>query len=187
MPPVPSLSSPLLLHRLHRWGGLLTAAIILFYSLTGILLNHRQAFDYFQSSETTKVSVPTADLTAINGFIDQYRQAIKRSDAPEVIRIKGGKTIELLYGSHGQTTYTIDPVAGTMVVESKRPSQPLYLLNKLHKAAKTSPLWLWLSDALSLFLVVATLSVLLAMRYRPLDYWLLALGLALCLGGGLLA
>ena len=74
-----------------------------------------------------------------------------------------------------------------MEVESKHPSQPLYFLNKLHKAAKTSPLWLWLSDALSLILIIATLSILLAMRYRPLDYCLLGLGFALCLTGGLFA
>ena len=183
----PSTFSTPLLHKLHRWGGLLTASLVLFYSLTGILLNHRQLFAYFQTSQISRESVPKSDLTAINAFIAQYRDQIKRTDAPEVIRIKDGKTIELLYGSHGQTTYTIDPSAGSMEVESKHPSQPLYFLNKLHKAAKTSPLWLWLSDALSLILIIATLSILLAMRYRPLDYCLLGLGFALCLTGGLFA
>lgn len=176
-----------LLHKLHRWGGLLTAAFILFYSLTGLILNHRQAFTYFQSSQITRQAVPKTELTAINAFIGQYREQIKRDDAPEVIRIKDGKTIELLYGSHGQTTYTIDPSAGSMEVETKHPSQPLYLFNKLHKAAKTSPLWLGLSDALSLALIIATVSILTAMRYRPLDLCLLSAGLALCLAGGLLA
>jgi hypothetical protein len=181
-PPITSL-----LHKLHRWGGLLTAAFILFYSLTGLILNHRQAFTYFQTSHIAHQSVPKTELTAINAFIAQYREQIKRDDAPEVIRIKDGKTIELLYGSHGQTTYTIDPSAGLMNVETKHPSQPLYFFNKLHKAAKTSPWWLILSDALSLALIVATVSILATMRYRPLDLCLLTAGLALCLAGGLLA
>ena len=179
--------SPSILHTLHRWGGLLTAAFILFYSLTGLVLNHRQLFSYFQSSQISHQAVPKTDLTAINAFIGQYREQIKRADAPEVIRIKDGKTIELLYGSHGQTTYTINPAAGTMEVETKSPSQPLYFFNKLHKAAKTSTVWLALSDALSLALIVATISILTAMRYRPLDFCLLTLGLVLFLAGGVLA
>lgn len=178
---------PLLLHRLHRWCGLLTAAFILFYSLTGILLNHRQAFDYFQTSRTNRFTVPKTDLAPVNDFIARYRHEIKRDDAPEVIRIKDGRTIELLYGSHGQTTYVIDPAAGSMEMESKFPSQPLAFFNKLHKAAKTSGLWLWLSDALALALILATASILLAMRYRPLDCCLLAAGVLLAVAGGFLA
>ncbi len=185
--PAPLFRQTPLLHRLHRWGGLLGAALILFYTLTGIILNHRQAFDYFQSRRTMRVAAPKTDLAAVNDFIARYRQEIKRHEAPEVIRIKDGKTIELLYGSHGQTTYTIDPAAGTMEVETKSPRQPLYFLNKLHKAAKTKDLWLWLSDGLALILIVTTASILMAMRYRPLDYCLLAAGLLLSLAGGLLA
>jgi hypothetical protein len=181
------LPSTAILHRLHRLGGLLAAACILFYSLTGIILNHRQAFAYFQSTQVTTAPVPTADLSTINEFISRYQQVIKRQDAPEVIRIKGGKTIELLYGSHGQTTYTIDPAAGLMTVETKTANEPLSLLNKLHKGAKVSALWLWLSDALAVVLILSTLAVLTTMRYRACDYWLLTVGLGVGLLGGFLA
>ncbi|MBA3015821.1 MAG: PepSY-associated TM helix domain-containing protein [Proteobacteria bacterium] len=179
-------SAPLL-HALHRIGGLITATFILCYSLTGIVLNHRQAFDYFQTSQIAQFSAPKADLGAINEFIGHYREQIGRPDAPEVIRIKNGATIELLYGSHGQTTYTIDPAAGTMKVETKSPNQPLYFLNKLHKAAKTHAAWLWLSDALALCLIVSTVSVLFIMRFRTSDYCLLLAGIGLCLAGGMIA
>lgn len=180
------LSTPIL-HALHRMGGLLTAIFILCYSITGVVLNHRQAFDYFQTSQKTKLPAATADLAIVNDFIAQYRAQIGRPDAPEVIRIKNGSTIELLYGSHGQTTYTIDPKAGTMEKETKSPSQPLYFLNKLHKAAKTRPAWLWLSDALALCLIVSTVSILSVMRYRATDIVLLLAGIGLCLAGGFVA
>lgn len=175
------------LHTLHRLGGLITAAFIFCYSLTGIVLNHRQSFDYFQTSQITQSPTAKSDLTVINDFIGQYRAQIGRPDAPEVIRIKNGASIELLYGSHGQTTYTIDPAAGTMKVETKSPSQPLYFLNKLHKASKTTAAWLWLSDALSLCLIVSTVSILTVMRYRLMDYCILLGGIGLCLAGGMLA
>lgn len=175
------------LHTLHRVGGLVTATFILCYSLTGIVLNHRQAFGYFQDSQIAEFPAPKADITAINDFIALYRKQIGRKDAPEVIRIKNGTTIELLYGSHGQTTYTIDPKAGAMKMETKSPSQPLYFLNKLHKAAKTKAAWLWISDILALLLIVSTVSILRVMRYRTTDYCLLLAGIGLCLAGGLVA
>ncbi len=185
MPPICPAST--LLHRLHRWGGLLAAVVMLFYGVTGLLLNHRQLFDYFQHTETTRMTVPVADLGPVNAFVDQYRRAINRPEAPEVIRIKDGRHIELLYGAHGQTTYRIDPKAGLMRVETKSPREPLYLLNRLHKAAKTSGAWLWISDILSLAMLVSVASILLAMRYRPLDICLLAVGVGACLLGGVLA
>lgn len=175
------------LHTLHRVCGLLTAAFILCYSLTGIVLNHRQAFDYFQTSRIEKFQAAKSDLKVINDFIGQYREQIGRPDAPEVIRIKNGTTIELLYGSHGQTTYTINPATGSMQVETKSPNQPLYFLNKLHKASKTKAVWLWLSDALSLCLIVSTVSILTVMRYRPMDYYIALAGIGLCLAGGFFA
>jgi len=174
------------LRSLHRWGGMLTSAFLLFYSASGLILNHRQAFSYFQTSHTEQRAVPQSSLAPINQFIDQYRELTGQQEAPSVIRIKDGKTVELLYGSHGQTTYTIDPSAGAMQVERKGPSQPLFLFNKLHKAAKTGPLWLMVSDVLSLALILATLAILATMRYRALDLCLLAAGCLLCLGGGLL-
>jgi len=175
------------LHTAHRLGALLSAIFILGYSITGILLNHRQAFDYFQASQKATLPAAKADLAIVNDFIAQYRAQIGRPDAPEVIRIKNGGTIELLYGSHGQTTYTIDPKAGSMEVETKTPSQPLYFLNKLHKAAKTRLAWLWLSDALALCLIASTVSILSVMRYRTTDFVLLLVGIGLCLTGGLIA
>jgi len=174
------------LHTLHRWGAMLTTAFLLFYSLSGLILNHRQAFAYFQTSQTEQRAVPQGSLTPINSFIDQYRELIGRDEAPSVIRIKDGKIVELLYGSHGQTTYTIDPGAGTMKVENKSPSQPLFLFNKLHKAAKTGPLWLLASDVLCLALILASLAILATTRYRKVDLCLLATGFLLCLGGALL-
>lgn len=57
------------LRTLHRWGGMLTSAFLLFYSASGLILNHRQAFSYFQTSHTEQRAVPQGSLAPINQFI----------------------------------------------------------------------------------------------------------------------
>lgn len=176
-----------LLHKIHRWGGLFLAFFILFYCLTGILLNHRQTFDYFTDKEIHTQQISAADLTALTSFIDHYKKQINRPDNPTVIRIRDNSIIEFLYGSHGKTTYSIDAERGTMEVSTKHPRQPFAWLNQLHKTMGTGPFWLILTDLFSFFAVLTTLSVMIVMKYRPIDFAMMAAGIVLSLAGVLLA
>lgn len=67
-----------LLFKLHRWGGLILAAFILFYCVTGILLNHRNAFDYFTIKAHSRGRVEVSDTTALEAFLQQYKTRINR-------------------------------------------------------------------------------------------------------------
>lgn len=175
------------LHALHRLGGLFLTLFVLFYSFTGILLNHRQAFDYFIDSRSTMSMVEPADPSAVIAFIDHFKQQIQEKETPKIIRIRADNTVEFLYGSHGKITYIINPLTGSMETIHKQDQAPFHFLNKLHKAAGTSLLWAIISDLLSLLLVMITLASLVTMRYRPIDYLILTIGIVLCLAGGLLA
>ena len=172
---------------IHRWSGLLLAGCVVFYCATGLLLNHRQRFGYFQKKITTSRQVTIADERPLMDFIASYRRQIDRADSPRVIRIRDNGVIEFLYGSHGRTTYVIDPRAGTMTRIDKQDIEPWQYLNRLHKAWRTSRAWLVLADAAAVLLVLVTISGLFVPRYRRLDWWLLAGGvvvLALALMGG---
>ena len=175
------------LHKIHRWGGLILAFFILFYSITGILLNHRKAFNYFIIKDSFQQKVLPADISEINKFIDHYKNQINRSDDPKLIRIRNGQTIEFLYGSHGKTTYIIDPISGSMEVIQKQSSLPLFWLNALHKASQTSTLWIIITDFFSVLLIVITLASMIVMRYRPIDFALIATGISILIMGGLFA
>lgn len=177
----------ILMRKIHRWGGLLIAAFVIFYCITGILLNHRKFFDYFNSKERMQYSVSVPEMKSINSLIDSYRGVIERSDDPTVIRIRGDKTIELLYGSHGKTTYIITPEKGLMVKVEKFPDQPLHWLNRLHKAAMTSQSWILLTDFISALIIVITLTGLIILRYRPLDCIMVFGGVAVLFAGALLS
>jgi len=176
-----------LLFKLHRWSGLVLAAFILFYCVTGILLNHRAAFDYFVGKESQSSTVAVSDTSALDTFLEKYKARINRTDDPKVIRIRDDRTIEFLYGSHGKTTYVIDPAQGTMEIIEKHPVQPLAWLNDLHKSAKTSALWLWLTDLVALVIIGLTVTGLLVVRYRKLELFLLTGGVVLLVVGGMLA
>ncbi|MFC1513216.1 PepSY-associated TM helix domain-containing protein [Thermodesulfobacteriota bacterium] len=176
-----------LLFDLHRWGGLLLATLVVFYCVTGILLNHRGDFNYFISKEHQEVQVAVSDTSSLEAFLANYKQQINRADDPKVIRIRKDRTIEFLYGSHGKTTYIIHPAEGRMEIVKKHYQQPLTFLNDLHKAAKTSFLWVILADLAAAVIIGVTITGLLVFKYRRLDFVLLGGGLLLLCAGAWLA
>lgn len=166
-----------LLRTIHRWGGLLVAAFVLFYALTGILLNHRKTFSYFYRLKIKKTHIAPSDTKKIREFVEHYKSLIKRQDDPTVIKIKGSDTVEFLYGSHGLVRYIIMPEKGDIVRKEKVFVEPLNRLNNvLHKAAKTSMLWVVFSDLFSGILILSTLAGLFIFRYRRIDIFMLVSG-----------
>ncbi len=144
--------------RWHRIGGALVTVPLVFYALTGILLNHRRTFGYFQDRRIETRPVEPMDIAPLREFLAFYKDRIGREDDPAVIRIRGGTTVEFLYGTHGRTTYVIDPVAGRLTRIVKTYREPWATLNRLHKAFKTPGAWAWASDAVSLVIVAAALT-----------------------------
>jgi hypothetical protein len=158
---------------LHRWTGMILVAFVGFYCFTGLILNHRHAFSYFVEQQRSISPVPVQEPEQLRSFIESYKDLINRSDDPTVIRIKDGNIIEFLYGSHGKTTYVIDPKKGTMEKVDKIYQQPWTWLNNLHKAFKTSDLWLVVADGAALAILFLGLSGVLLIRLRVVDCLLL--------------
>jgi hypothetical protein len=173
--------------KLHRWTGLLLTGFILFYCLTGLLLNHRRSFDYFQTRHSTVSEVEVQGQDVLKEFIDKYKQLIGRDDDPAVIRIKTGGIIEFLYGSHGRTTYVIDSMKGVMTRIDKKERRLWHWLNRLHKSYKTAFSWLLLTDVVALLIIFLSLSGLVISRYARQDVLLLIMGAVLLLLGMALA
>lgn len=172
---------------MHRWAGLVLLGFVLFYSLTGLLLNHRKSFGYFQTRHETVSVIEGQQQDVLNKIIATYKQQIGRDDDPTVIRLKQKGIIEFLYGSHGRTTYVIDSIKGEMTRIDKKEQQPWHWLNSLHKSYKVASTWLWLTDCIALLIVVLALSGLFVFRYTWLDLLLLAVGGLVMVGGMFLA
>lgn len=173
--------------QIHRWIGLLLAGFVIFYCVTGVLLNHRQEFDYFQTKQKNVSVVDVPSLHDIQRFIDTCKKQINRDDNPKVIRIKEGGVIEFLYGSHGRVTYVIDSGVGTMTRIEKLDQQPWNWLNRLHKVSKTSDGWRLLADGVVCVLLLLTLTGLFLLRYSRQDVLLLLGGLGLLFLGFVIA
>ena len=173
--------------KIHRWAGLFLLGFLVLYSLTGLLLNHRKSFGYFQTRQKTVTEVEVQPQDVLNDVLDTYKQEIGRDDNPTVIRLKKGGVIEFLYGSHGRTTYIIDSMKGSMTRIDKHDQQPWYRLNSLHKSYKVGNSWIWLTDCIAILMIILALSGLLIFRFTRLDLLLLALGGAVMLGGMILA
>ncbi len=173
--------------KLHRWAGLLLIGFVLFYCLTGVLLNHRRSFDYFQTKHKTvsKIEVQRQDI--LQEFIDTYKQRLNRDDDPTVVRLKKGGVVEFLYGSHGRTTYVIDSMKGVMTRIDKKERPLWHWLNRLHKSSKTNFSWVLLTDFIALLIIFLSLSGLVIFRYTKLDVILLILGGLLLVFGMALA
>jgi len=184
---VSRLSFRVLMRRLHRWLGLFLTGVLLFYALTGLLLNHRKDFSYFLDRQVTESRVPVTEVRAMRSFIDRYKAQIGRSDDPSVIRIRSAGTIEFLYGSHGKITYVIEPAQGRMRKIEKRERQPWSRLNRLHKVVKTSAFWLAVADFSCLAIVLLTVSGLVLTKVRIQDWILVGSGFLLPVLGWLLA
>ncbi|MCI5127233.1 MAG: hypothetical protein D3919_06645 [Candidatus Electrothrix sp. AW5] len=162
--------------KMHRWTGLFVLGFVFFYCLTGLLLNHRKSFGYFQTRHKTVTEIQVQQQDVLNQIIAAYKQQIGRNDDPTVIRLKKEGVIEFLYGSHGTTTYVIDSMKGVMTRIEKKKQQPWYWLNRLHKSYKVGSRWIWLTDCIAILILVLTLSGLFLFRYTWLDIMLLVFG-----------
>jgi hypothetical protein len=171
--------------KVHRWAGLFLLGFVLFYSLTGLLLNHRKFFGYFQKHHKTVSKIEVQQEDVLNQIIETYKQQIGRDDDPTVIRLKKKGIIEFLYGSHGRVTYVIDATNGEMTRIEKKENQPWHWLNRLHKSYKVASAWIWLTDGIAVFLILLSLSGLVIFRYTWLDIILMICG-GLVMGLGML-
>jgi len=171
------------LRKIHRWVGLFCFGLVVFYCVTGIALNHRRDFDYFLDRfRTTQPLAAPMDTTALTNLLDRLAALTGEDRPPTVVKITPDGTVALLYGSHGVVTYRF--AAGSSVMEriEKRPWQPWTLLNRFHKVAGTRTLWLMVADVAAAGLILVSITGLFVLRYRRLDWLLLAGGLVLVLG-----
>jgi len=169
--------------KVHRSVGLFLLGFLLLYSLTGLLLNHRKAFGYFQTRHERAVDIKIQQPDVLSHLMETYRQQIGREDAPTVIRVKEKGIIEFLYGTHGSTTYVIDSLKGNAICIEKKDTQPLYWLNSLHKSYKVAAGWVWLTDGIALLILLLAVSGLIIFHYTWLDILLIALGGLVMVGG----
>ncbi|NPA24213.1 MAG: hypothetical protein GXO34_00100 [Deltaproteobacteria bacterium] len=163
---------------LHRLSGFIVVGFLLFYTFSGILLNHRKYFNNFLVEKQVPVSGRRVDPGLLRTFVEQCQAACGETRRPVMIVIRDMKNIDFRYDRHGYDSYLINPAAGTVRRVSKTAREPWHLMKWLHVNYMTTPAWVVISDLIALLILVNGISGLFCLRWRRREWlWALA-GLA---------
>ena len=166
---------------IHRISGFIVVGFLLFYTFTGILLNHRKYFNNFLLEKHTPLPGAKMDRQLLQTFVEQCKIATGDDRQPVMIIIRDMKNIDFRYDRHGYNSYLINPGAGTVTRVTKTGREPWHLMKWLHVNYMTTPFWVIFSDLIALLILVNGISGLLCRSWRRQDvFWAMG-GLAILL------
>ncbi len=197
---------------LHRDAGFLSLGLTLVYVISGIAVNHREHWNYNQSThiEVTRVGTPgellgdlpvarrtelDADPTQLTGGEEQQlrvrlREALGRNAEPQNAFWRGPDELSLFFEPGEKDMVNYQPSTGTAEHVHKRDRWLLRQLNALH-LNEGKGIWTYVADvfaALLAFLAISGVIVVKGRRgLRGRGGVLLAIGVAIPVLGYVLA
>ncbi|HEY3337827.1 MAG TPA: PepSY-associated TM helix domain-containing protein [Propionicimonas sp.] len=150
---------------LHSWLSMASLLVVLFFSLTGLTLNH-QDWTFGQSPTVTKTSgeLPSGATTpgAPNYLvISEYLRAQQGATGEITDYGAEGDTGRISYAGPGYTgNATFSVSTGAFTMESTRYGL-VAIANDLHKGRHTSTAWSWTIDVAAIGLALVSITGLL--------------------------
>jgi len=163
---------------LHRDFGYFIVGIVLIYSVSGIVLNHRTDFNPNFQIIVSEVSI---DLPAGPTFSEEeVKKAVEAID--EQVRYKKSyinkEGLLKVFIENGEVV--VDPATGKGSMEYLKKRPLLYQMNYLHKASTISA-WKWVSDSMAVLLIFVTVSGIFLLKgkngFMRRGIWFLVAGL----------
>ena len=171
---------------LHGYFSAFAFISLMFFSLTGVTLNHPDWFAHRPAEVSRTVELPAADVRAAMASSDQAASlaAALKARAPVLGTYLNGDVFEgeaLLQfeGPRGGTTATI-LLDSRMAEISTRPASMVSMLNDLHTGKNAGAAWkLFIDISAAIFIALSVIGFILffSLRFR------LATSLALTAGG----
>ena len=173
---------------LHVYSSTALFSLLIFFCITGVLLNHSnwisaetaQGTDEFQLPAPLSEQLlanPTAGLPALELFIEQHTDMTQASDV-SIDRDAGEITFDYPLPA-GFAFVTVLPEEGLIAVDYEK-GNVWQLLNDLHKGRHTGPVWSWVIDisaaAIFLFSITGLIILLQATKFRSNGLYLMAAG-----------
>ena len=148
------------MHWLHVYVSLVNLAIVLFFAVTGVTLNHPDWLAA-ERTETRKGTLPAAWHTATGTdwlVVSEFLRTAHGVHGTVADRTEDDRQGALTFRAPGYSASTfIDLRDGTY--ELTVASQGLIgVLNDLHRGRDSGRVWAWLIDAVGVFLVVLSLA-----------------------------
>ena len=158
---------------LHIYGSMLGLAALLFFSLTGITLNHpdwtlggvRRQTELAGSLDAAWIrpDLPE-DRVARLEIVEQLRRRHAIHGALEEFRIDEREALVAFKGPGYSADAFIDRAAGTYRLTVVHEG-PVAVLNDLHKGRHSGPAWSWLIDLSAVLMAVISATGLVLLLY----------------------
>ena len=168
------------LRSLHRDFGYLVVGITFIYTISGIAMNHRSGWNPHYSMVSEDLSVPVSDQLVYSK--DEINLLLNRFDYQPVYKkhfITKKNEIKI-FVEEGTVMYNPSQGKAELELLKKRPF--LFQINKIH-LAQTGELWIWISDAMAIFLLFVAISGLFLLKgkfgIKGRGLWLTSLGIVI--------
>jgi hypothetical protein len=145
---------------LHTYLSMLSFAILLFFAVTGLTLNHAEWFDRHARPTVIRgnlnkdwVGASTADGVAKDDLVRYFRQAHHTRGSLSDLRVDGDQCEILFKGPGYEADATIERATGNYDL-TINPFSLVALLNDLHKGRDAGKIW---SDVIDFSAVLMTL------------------------------
>lgn len=164
-PPARRFNGHKLTRKLHGWTSMVSLLVVLFFAVTGLLLNN-PTWTFGQEPQVISVSGTLPEGSITDGqpdflVISEYLRAYQGVSGQITDYGTSGDTGRISYGSPGTSaTASFSVSTGTFTVQTTR-SGVVALLNDLHKGTNAATPWKLAIDASAILLTVVALTGLI--------------------------
>lgn len=148
----------------HGWLSAFAFITLLFFSVTGLLLNHPEWFEPAKTEETAKLILPESVLKSIKQqenpsdtileYVRQQQNLVGRYQSSEVM---DNEVMIRLESPAGATDIFVTTDTGETEITQK-PASTVSMLNDLHRGKNSDLGWSWLIDISAIIYIVLSLA-----------------------------
>jgi uncharacterized protein len=159
----------------HAYLSAFAFIALMFFSATGILLNHPDWFADEKAPETTTIRLAPEQVKTAKSAADVPRALLEMIEARSSLRgafssgdVENGVATIRLQGVKGASDIVVDLASGAAEISVQR-SGVVAMLNELHRGAKSGQVWRALIDiAAGLILIMSLIGYVLffSLRFR---------------------
>lgn len=148
----------------HGWLSAFAFITLLFFSVTGLLLNHPEWFEPAKTEEMAKLILPESVLKSIKqqenpsdailNYVRQKQNLVGRYQSSEVM---DNEVMIRLESPAGATDIFVMADTGETEITQK-PASTVSMLNDLHRGKNSGLGWSWLIDISAIIYIVLSLA-----------------------------
>ena len=148
---------------LHGWLSAFAFLTLLFFSVTGLLLNHPEWFEPAKTEQMTTVTLPKSILASIKqqenpsdtilNYVRQQHNLVGRYHSSEVM---DDEVMIRLESPAGATDIWVMTDSGKTEITQK-PASTISMLNDLHRGKNSGLAWSWLIDISAIIIIALAL------------------------------